>query len=116
MTKCPGCRFHALIVALRFLREALEEDLAFNWTSSLQEIHDTANLALQEAEYLETACEAHLHYLASIPRRSEKGSKKGKAPPQAAPAEPHADEPRGGKSGKKGNAPRTQAKKGSHQT
>ena len=112
VTKCPGCRFHALIVALRFLREALEEDLASNWTTSLQEIHDTANLALQEAEYLRTACEAHLHYLASIPRRGEKGGKKGKAPLQAPPAEPHADEPRGGKGGKKGRA----AKKGSHQT
>ena len=73
MTKCPGCRFHALIVALRFLEETLEENLASNWTSSLQEIHDTANLALQEAEYLATACEAHL---ASIPRRGEKGDKK----------------------------------------
>ena len=62
MTKCPSCRFHSLIVALRFLREALEEDLALNWTSSLQEIHDTANLALQEAEHLEMACEAHFHH------------------------------------------------------
>ena len=129
VTKCPSCRFHSLIVALRFLREALEEDLALNWTSSLQEIHDTANLALQEAEYLATACEAHLQYLASIPRRISKPKPWHLHPwrrcisSQVPPAEPLFYEPRGGKGGKggktakgRGKTGKAQAKKGSHQT
>ena len=88
VTKCPSCRFHSLIVALRFLREALEEDLALNWTSSLQDIHDTASLALQEAEYLATACEAHLQTQAKGRRSDAVRIPWRKRTPPAPPAEP----------------------------